>query len=309
MHLESPRVIGLLASGLLLAGWLLGSTLSPPVAQTQSRDAPRPAPAPRPLPAIEPLRNLAAQRHHAWARRRQPATRSRSAGPSRRTRNASDMAPDVPAAESTVVEIPAPPPAPAWRLLGVAVGTYGEVTAVMSGAGDVHLVQAGDTLPGDLLVIDVTATGARLQRPDGSVIDADPALNAALARLAVRAQRFAAEAGATALVTRPSLRKSRTARTVSTPTRSCASRVEAAMCGVATTAGCFASAQCTGGSGSNTSSAAPATWPDSQRRQQRRFVDQIAARRVDQAHAAPAPAPGAARRTGNACPAWTAGGG
>ena len=70
-----------------------------------------------------------------------------------------------------MVESPAPPPAPAWRLLGVAVGTYGEVTAVMRGAGDVHLVQAGDTLPGDVLVIDVTATAARLQRPDGSVID------------------------------------------------------------------------------------------------------------------------------------------
>jgi hypothetical protein len=170
MHLESPRVIGLLASGLLLTGWLLGSTLSPPVAQTQSRDTPRPAPAPRPLPTIEPLRNLAAS--------------AITPGPPAPTRNpfafgravaidshASDVASAVPAAEPTVVESPAPPPAPAWRLLGVAVGTYGEVTAVMRGAGDVHLVQAGDTLPGDLLVIDVTATGARLQRPDGSVID------------------------------------------------------------------------------------------------------------------------------------------
>ena len=170
MHLESPRVIGLCASSLLLAGWLLGSTLSPPIAQTQNRDAPRPAPAPRPLPAIEPLRDLAGS--------------AITPGPPVPTRNpfafgravatdadASDVASVVPAVEPSVVESPAPPPAPAWRLLGVAVGTYGDVTGVMSGAGDVHLVQAGDTLPGDLLVIDVTASGARLQRPDGSVLE------------------------------------------------------------------------------------------------------------------------------------------
>ncbi len=170
MHLESPRVIGLLASGLLLTGWLLGSTLSPPVAQTQSRDATRPAPAPRPLPTIEPLRNLAASAITPGppAPTRNPFAFGRGIATDSHT---SDVAPDVPSAEPAVVESPAPPPAPAWRLLGVAVGTYGEVTAVMRGAGDVHLVQAGDTLPGDLLVIDVTATGARLQRPDGSVID------------------------------------------------------------------------------------------------------------------------------------------
>jgi hypothetical protein len=50
---------------------------------------------------------------------------------------------------------------------------------------------------------------------------------------------------------------------VSIPTCSCASTVDAAMCGVAMTCGSFASRQSDGGSVSNTSTAAPATCPDS----------------------------------------------
>ena len=67
----------------------------------------------------------------------------------------------------------------------------------------------------------------------------------------------------TAFLMTPSLRKSRTASAVSTPTSSCASPVDAAMCGVAITFGSFASVQSSGGSLVNTSSAAPPTWPDS----------------------------------------------
>ena len=171
MHLESPRVIGLCASSLLLAGWLLGSTLSPPIAQTQNRDAPRPAPAPRPLPRDRTAPRSRHQRDHAWPAgtdpqpvRVRPGRRDRRKTPPtwrrpyrRRNRRWS--------------RVPRRRPAPAWRLLGVAVGSYGDVTAVLSGAGDVHLVQAGDTVPGDVLVIDVTASGVRLQRPDGSVLE------------------------------------------------------------------------------------------------------------------------------------------
>ena len=53
------------------------------------------------------------------------------------------------------------------------------------------------------------------------------------------------------------------------------------MCGVATTCGSLASAQSAGGSFSKTSSAAAATMPCSIARLQRRLVDQLAARRVD----------------------------
>ena len=79
----------------------------------------------------------------------------------------------------------------------------------------------------------------------------------------------------------PSRRKSRTVAAVSMPTSSCASSVDAAMCGVAITCGSLASDQSDGGSFSNTSSAAPATMPRLDRAAERRLVDQLAARRVD----------------------------
>ena len=89
------------------------------------------------------------KRHHAWAAGANPQPVRVRPGRRHGLQTRATWRSDVLAAEPTVVESPAPPPAPAWRLLGVAVGTYGEVTAVMRGAGDVHLVQAGDTLPGD----------------------------------------------------------------------------------------------------------------------------------------------------------------
>ena len=59
----------------------------------------------------------------------------------------------------------------------------------------------------------------------------------------------------------PPFRKSRTWTAMSVPTRSWASAVAAPMCGVATTRGCLASRQSTGGSWAWTSRAAPATRP------------------------------------------------
>ena len=75
---------------------------------------------------------------------------------------------------------------------------------------------------------------------------------------------------------------------VSMPTSSCASSVDAAMCGVATTCGSWASDQSSGGSRSKTSRAAAATIPAVDRRPKRFFVDQLAARRVDDPNAGPA---------------------
>jgi Tfp pilus assembly protein PilP len=166
MRFDSPRVLGLVASGLVLAGWLLGSTLSPPVAMTQTRDVPRPTP--QPLPEITPVRNLAAS-----------TLQTRPPAPSRNpfAFGGTAMAAAVPGETTKAAEptrdldaVPAPPALPTWRLVGVAVGADGAVTAVLSGAGDVHLARVGDRLPGEIVVIDVTADGAQLQRPDGSTV-------------------------------------------------------------------------------------------------------------------------------------------
>ena len=89
----------------------------------------------------------------------------------------------------------------------------------------------------------------------------------------------------TALRMMPSLRKSRNAAAVSVPTCSCASFVDAAMCGVATTCGSVARRQSFGGSGSNTSSPAPATCPLSMASASAALVNQLAARCIDDADA------------------------
>ena len=173
MRLDSPRVIGLAAATLVVAGWLLGSTLSPPVAQSQTRAPIREA-ARAPLPAIVPLVSL--------------ATRAPAPPPPAPARNpfAFGHAVAAPAAETAAGSDGAPAAAPApdadiapaaagigdgWRLLGIAVAADGVVTAVVGRSGDVHLVRAGDQLPEDLTVGEVTEAGVQLRRADGSAID------------------------------------------------------------------------------------------------------------------------------------------
>ena len=101
-------------------------------------------------------------------------------------------------------------------------------------------------------------------------------------RAAGAASRRGASTGSSRRCARsPSRRKSRTVAAVSVPTSSCASSVDAAMCGVAMTCGSWASDQSAGGSVSNTSRPAPPTTPASMARAQRGLVDQLAARGVD----------------------------
>jgi hypothetical protein len=171
MPLRSPRVLGLMAAALVVAGWLLGSTLSPPVAQTQTRTTGRPAsPA---LPEIVPFTGLAARPTLA------PPTPARN--PFTFGRGAAAAVPSAAASSTPVSSVAEPTPdtvaetatAPVdeWRLIGVAVGADGAVTAIVRGPGDVHLVRAGDRLSADVAVRDVGEGGVILQRADGSTID------------------------------------------------------------------------------------------------------------------------------------------
>ena len=168
MRLDSPRVIGLVGSGLVLAGWLLGSTLSPPVARTQERETGRAAARAAQL-TIVPLRDdIVMPRPAAPTPLRNPFTFGRAvlATP------AADpgIASTEPAAPLAADEV-ALAAQPEWRLVGVAVDAAGTITAIVSGAGDVHLVRSGDRLPGDVAVVDVTSDGVRLARVDGTTLD------------------------------------------------------------------------------------------------------------------------------------------
>ena len=166
MGFASPRLLGVVGSGLILAGWLLGSTLSPPVAMTQSRAEPRVTLPP--LPPITPVRSLAASALPTTppAPARNPFAFGAGA-PAAAVSAASD------ARETAAADIdtaPAPPAAPSWQLVGVAVGADGAITAVLSGGGDVHLARIGDRLPDELVVTELGVASARLLRPDGTLL-------------------------------------------------------------------------------------------------------------------------------------------
>jgi hypothetical protein len=171
MPLRSPRALGLMAAALVVAGWLLGSTLSPPVAQTQTRATARPAsPA---LPEIVPFTGLGVRptlAPPAPARNPFAFGRGAVAAVSSEAASATPVSSVAEPTPDTVTETPAAA-ADAWRLIGVAVGADGAVTAIVRGPGDVHLVRAGDRLTADVTVRDVGEGGVILQRADGSTID------------------------------------------------------------------------------------------------------------------------------------------
>ena len=136
---------------------LAGSTLNPPVATTQVAPV-RPAPAPAAraeLPRVAwplvrprvappaPSRNPFAFRETL---RRDDAPRS-FGDAADASGAASRVAPDTDAAASV--------PEPLWRLSGIAASDDGDVVAVISGGGDVHLMRAGDVLPGGDDVLEV----------------------------------------------------------------------------------------------------------------------------------------------------------
>ena len=167
MRLDSPRVIGLVGSGLVLAGWLLGSTLSPPVARTQERATARAATRAAPL-TIVPLRDdLVMPRPAAPTPMRNPFTFGRTLSTPAAVAASDASEPSAP----LVADEAAPAARPEWRLVGVAVDAAGVVTAIVSGAGDVHLVRSGDRLPGEVTVTEVTSDGVRLERVDGTTLD------------------------------------------------------------------------------------------------------------------------------------------
>jgi hypothetical protein len=172
--MDSPRVIGLAAATLVVAGWLLGSTLSPPVAQSQARVPVREAAAREPLPAIVPLVSLATRTPAPAppAPRRNPFAFGRDiAAEATETAAPSDAAPAAAPEPDAGIAAAAAGIGDGWRLLGIAVAADGVITAIVGRRGDVHLVRAGDELPEDVAVSEVTEAGVQLRRADGSAID------------------------------------------------------------------------------------------------------------------------------------------
>ncbi len=161
MPTTSTRALGVMLSGAALAGWLAGSTLSPPVAVTQVV-SPRPV-APPNVRTELPRVNwpVAVARVGAPAPSRNPFTFRGSERnldgrpPARLPVAGEDVA--VVADDARTAAVPEPPPPPRWRLSGIATNEGGDVVAVISGSGDVFLMRAGEELPGGDAVTDVGA--------------------------------------------------------------------------------------------------------------------------------------------------------
>ncbi len=152
----SFRALGVLLSGAALVGWLAGSVLSPPAAVTQA--PPRPGTGPIVRPTLPRL---------AWPATIRAVARpvpSRNPFTFRASPRSASEAPRVPAAarelaatEAAEAEVStaASDTGSHWRLSGIAASENGEVVAVIAGGGDVHLMRAGDTLPGGDDVVEV----------------------------------------------------------------------------------------------------------------------------------------------------------
>lgn len=170
MPTASNRALGVMLSGAALAGWLAGSTLSPPVAVTQSAPL-RPAAAPA-LARVE-------LPHVAWPAARRhvdPPVTSRNPFSFRAAERAADAprlvsgsaAETTPAPEAIADAAPAPP-AVRWHLSGIGASDSGDVVAVISGGGDVFLSRAGDVLPGGDAVVEVGAAHVVVRTADGPI--------------------------------------------------------------------------------------------------------------------------------------------
>ncbi len=167
----SFRALGVLLSGAALVGWTAGSVLNPPAAVTQTapprtaaqrlvRDTlPRlawPAITPavaRPAPSRNPFTFRGDPPHPTSASRPVPAA-------------ASELAATV----ETEVNTEASDADSHWRLSGIAASENGDVVAVIAGGGDVHLMRAGDTLPGGDGVVEVALDHVVVRTAAGTVM-------------------------------------------------------------------------------------------------------------------------------------------
>lgn len=135
------RTVAIIGAVCLTLGWLLASTLAPPVARVQSRPQ-RAAAAPAltpPLPVTEQLRVRPVTAIAAPTPARNPFTFVETLRPQPDTVAA---APDAAAAFAA-----AAPSRPMWTLAGI--GISGEVrTAVLTDGNAVRVVTAGDEIAG-----------------------------------------------------------------------------------------------------------------------------------------------------------------
>jgi hypothetical protein len=150
----SQQTLGLVGAACLVAGWMLASTASPPVAQTQAGPARRAAPAApaMPVPTFDTLHQRLDQAPPAPQPQRNPFTFEPRRPDARRA------APAPEAAWAPDADPPAPPAAPRLQLVGVAADLTdaGIIrTAILSNGREMWLLTVGGQLPDGRTIVRV----------------------------------------------------------------------------------------------------------------------------------------------------------
>jgi hypothetical protein len=158
-----PRHVAFVGAIGITIGWLLASTVSPPVARVQSRPPERP-----PAPAIADAPQDISQ-VQLGARPQAPMPEGRRNPFVFAPRGGHEVSPDAPRIQAAQAEPAAAPPAPlgpAFVLSGI--GIKGDArTAVLTTTGaDIHLVTVNDTIDG-FTVEEISESSVTLAR-DGA---------------------------------------------------------------------------------------------------------------------------------------------
>lgn len=159
----SRQTLGLVVTASLLAGWLVASTVSPPVARSQVAPARRAAAAPTAAePAFAELRQRLATAPPAPVVTRNPFVFD--GRPKAEVHDAPPAAVEAPDWEA------APPAAPRLLLSGIAsaAGEDGpRRTAILSFNGELWMLAAGESLPDGQRVVRVDEDAVVLADPSG----------------------------------------------------------------------------------------------------------------------------------------------
>lgn len=158
-----PRSVALIGAVCVTVGWLLASTLTPPVARVQTRPERRPEAAPSPItlaPFTERLHVRLQQAPMPPTPRRNPFVFG-----SRRPSTSPDVAAIEPKVAVEEISAPVQPVSPTFQLSGI--GVSGDVrTAILSDGNSVVLAKIGDVV-GAYTVAEISDVSATLTAPTG----------------------------------------------------------------------------------------------------------------------------------------------
>lgn len=159
-----PRNIALVGALCVIAGWLLASTVAPPVARVQSRPVPRekPSDVQDPLTFTDQLQLRLSQPPPAPQGRRNPFVFAEQSRPS-------TAAPPPVASPTAPLEPPAVSVGPAYVLSGIGI-SGDDRTAILTTTGeDVHLLKLNDHI-GGYRVAEIAEAAVTLVKGDARIV-------------------------------------------------------------------------------------------------------------------------------------------